>query len=931
MALIPILPEDIKVSSIKVHPTQNFVSSSAGYTGDVFLFAERSVTLKTITDELKEYTFDVMSLLGTETSGSIADNIWTPRSWESTIPIIKGNVAKGDAKRRNISGVVNNYLNNVQKLAGSLDDQKKLIVYRFDMPHRFNANTVRKSVFIKSMLPFYQNEYEKPLSFGFTNYHCLNFFTSSARYPSDVPSDSAILFPSPTVDDKPSRYFPSSSFSYEFYINPRYTTDYKDEVFHAGTIMNMPNCYSISMVSGSGKDSYGRVNTFRLMLQLGFDASLPPGHVDLTVGNQNRGKRKIFLSTDVLKKDVWSYCAIRWGGASQNFYTGSFFIDGQTAGEFVIEDDYSIRKHFGKDTVSEPSGNGPVSNQPKDIQNNIPAMLVIGNKFNSTVDADGLEQWRLDATNAAGSVQVSQNTASADVKYKLPVSGDDLVASLDNCPSTADKTADLFDDYAAYKFGVEKLVEHFPSEKDPDKFVPQFTFTGDGVSVGTTQSDIAFNAPLNAELQEIRIFGRYRTDEEIISTAASGYYDFEDSNFLFYLPPMFVPESSMRRILETPSQSTSSVVHTPFNTQLSFGLGARSISLENFCRDLVTGAQARCHQLHEQEALGTFTDFDADDFDFMPATEALYLRPQNRKRNLSILPSDNGTHRPQFTKLDSRISTLTNGSSEKYFINDQGYPATGRVSIRNMIDMKQQYNQVLSEDLNTTNTDGISEALLPPVDIQVSSDGGTVVTLAASKVYGQQSNIDLVVLNRTKDTDSNEITFFDISNMFYGDLIKRESFVLRDPYVTGSAGKMQLSFRDNGMGELYRCDASGSHPTWSAVGNIIYEEGMVCLMNPTIPPFGMQQFNVDFRGDRNIHMLEMRIPISADEAVSSSNPTFSNLRPTNLPADAESTCNLITNMFIHDENLNVVGKVNLSRPIVRKENDRYVFRFKMDF
>jgi hypothetical protein len=245
--------------------------------------------------------------------------------------------------------------------------------------------------------------------------------------------------------------------------------------------------------------------------------------------------------------------------------------------------------------------------------------------------------------------------------------------------------------------------------------------------------------------------------------------------------------------------------------------------------------------------------------------------------------------------------------------------------------MKEQYNQLLSEDLNTTNVDGITEALLPPVDIQVSSDGGTVVTLAASKVYGDQSNIDLVVLNRTKDTDSNEITFFDISNMFYGDLIKRESFVLRDPYVTGSAGKMQLSFKDNGMGELYRCNASGSHPVWAAVGNIIYEEGMICLVDPTIPPFGMQQFNVDFRGDRNIHMLEMRIPISADEAVSSSNPTFQNLRPTNLPADAESSCNLITNMFIHDENLNIIGKVNLSRPIVRKDNDRYVFRFKMDF
>ena len=174
------------------------------------------------------------------------------------------------------------------------NNQKKLTVYRFDMPHKFNANTLRKSIFLNCLMPFYQTEYEKKMSFGFSNYHSLNFFTSSARYPSGVPSDSGLVFPVPTKDKKPSRFFPSASFSYEFYINPRYTTDYADEVYHTGCIMHMPNSYCVSLVSGSGKDSYGRVNTFRLMFQLGFDAQVPPVDVDLSVGNDARGKRKIF-------------------------------------------------------------------------------------------------------------------------------------------------------------------------------------------------------------------------------------------------------------------------------------------------------------------------------------------------------------------------------------------------------------------------------------------------------------------------------------------------------------------------------------------------------------------------------------------------------------------------------------------------------------
>ena len=139
MALIPIVPEDIKVSSVKVHPNQHFLSSSnSGITGDVFLFAERSNTLKEITAELEEYTFDVKSLLSLDPgSGHI--------------------VRKDSRKNRNdISGLVDNYINSIGQLAGSLDNDKKLIVYRFDMPHRFNANTIRKSVFIKNLLPFYQ-------------------------------------------------------------------------------------------------------------------------------------------------------------------------------------------------------------------------------------------------------------------------------------------------------------------------------------------------------------------------------------------------------------------------------------------------------------------------------------------------------------------------------------------------------------------------------------------------------------------------------------------------------------------------------------------------------------------------------------------------------------------------------------------------------
>ena len=859
MALIPLFPEDFRFNSVKVHPTQTFMSSSVGITGDVFLFAERSNTLKDITNSLNEYHFDSLSLLRYNINAKRVELIHQ----------------RGDLSKTNISSIISSYIEKSSGLSGDLDNQKKLITYRFDMPHEFNANTIRKSIFINNLLPFYQNEYEKPLSFTFSNFHSLNFFTSTSKYPSNVPSDSALVYPTKTsANMKPSRYFPSASFSFQFYINPRYTTDDSSDPYSAGAILHMPNAYCISLLSGSGKDHMGRPNTFRLALQLRESAQKKPQDLVMPPSGLASGSlsERIFFSDDnFLKLNTWSHCTIRWGGENQNNSTGSFYIDGQNAGNFVINDSegYSLT--------------GSYSN-PDDI----PCGLVVGNRYEASNDV----------INNIGGASISENNRAARMNF-------------------------MFSSDTSSKYGTEVILTGSSNES----FNHEFT------------------APLNAELQEVRIFSKYRTDEDISNDAKFGYYDFDDSNLLFYVPPYFIPSSSNRRMLKTPSQfSLLSSSNYPFNLELSFGLGARSINLENFVIDLVNGSQPRCFQLEETAAEGTFEDFDSADFDFMPATEALYLRPQNRKRNLTILPSDLGSYHQNPIKLDERVSSLTKGESNKYFTDNNGHHFPGHINLLDMIDIKESHEVLsfLDQLQDDANVESIGKALLPNSEVSIFTGYSTVdgkrvpsnpVVKTYNEVYGggSGSQIDLTVLNRTKDTHSNEITFFDISNIFYGDLVKEESFYIYDKFVTGSAGKVRLTFRDNGMGELYRCDATGSHPTWAAAGKILYEEGLVALLDPTIPPFGKEQFTVDFRGDRNIHVLEMRVPIEADEALSSSNPTFKKLKPTSLPSDSEMGCNLITNMFIHDENMNVIGKVNLSRPIVRKDNDKYVFKFKMDF
>jgi hypothetical protein len=40
---------------------------------------------------------------------------------------------------------------------------------------------------------------------------------------------------------------------------------------------------------------------------------------------------------------------------------------------------------------------------------------------------------------------------------------------------------------------------------------------------------------------------------------------------------------------------------------------------------------------------------------------------------------------------------------------------------------------------------------------------------------------------------------------------------------------------------------------------------------------------------------------------------------------------IITGINLHDDNLNVVARVSLAQPIIKRDEDRYLFRIKMDW
>jgi len=356
--------------------------------------------------------------------------------------------------------------------------------------------------------------------------------------------------------------------------------------------------------------------------------------------------------------------------------------------------------------------------------------------------------------------------------------------------------------------------------------------------------------------------------------------------------------------------STRGTTNDPFNVALSFGLGALSINLENYTRDFATGHYPRLLNL-SSSAINTSFGEEGRDGNYI-----LYTNASHAKRNLTILPNDNGRFYPNFSLVASgtSLSVPTSGSAEDKFVDFYGIRNETLVSLKNMIGLQVLPAFTETGDIETGST--FHEVLVgDPENVDPGVAPGNILT----------------VLQRTRDNSSNEVAIFDISNMFYGDRIKPGTLVLTDSSITGSAGNMSVTVKDDGRGSLYRADASTEHALWANIGNVLYEEGLVVIKTPNLPFFGKDGFSAKFQGDRSVYVLEINIPAERSTADISTNPAYVPLKPTDYVNELSDQFSYLTGVQLHDENLNVIMRVNLAQPVIKRVEDRLVVRARLDF
>lgn len=339
MSIHSLTEENIEFFTIETHPSKSYSSRlRRDSNGSVMYFTGVNGNLEEVLDNTGSvYVYANRSPVEKEATKPAGS---TFSSFEdSSLEALRQSIVRDPSTNKSSSLQV--YLSGVHASTASLRKEHKQEIIRFEPTVHFTSNTVRKTLITNHLMPYYRPNVTTA-NFNFTNYNSVNFFSASHAYASGsnmMPDTSVLLYPNPpltlvTPGVYTSQYghTPSGSFSFDFWINPRYTVG-DGETYKAGCLLHLTGAYAISLHSGSYKDKNGRPTKFRMMLQLSSGSNVEPSKAVVNTSN-------IFMTDDnVLNYNTWHHVTIRHGGSSYNHGSGSFIVDGNNVGNFSFTDD----------------------------------------------------------------------------------------------------------------------------------------------------------------------------------------------------------------------------------------------------------------------------------------------------------------------------------------------------------------------------------------------------------------------------------------------------------------------------------------------------------------------------------------------------------------------------------------------------------------
>lgn len=170
-----------------------------------------------------------------------------------------------------------------------------------------------------------------------------------------------------------------------------------------------------------------------------------------------------------------------------------------------------------------------------------------------------------------------------------------------------------------------------------------------------------------------------------------------------------------------------------------------------------------------------------------------------------------------------------------------------------------------------------------------------------------------------------------ISTQVFNNSIKRETFEIKDVDLPLSSG-IKLTFKDTRLGTLYRADCLTRRAEWGTCGSVLYDEGISMLHHPSVWGLGKTNISIKATSRTSTNIFELNLPAQSGETNQTKNTSkIENLRLDESAFNSDEDFVYITDIDLHDENLNVVASVKLAQPFAKKDSDNVLFRIKMDY
>ena len=878
MAFVNLEKQLFENTTVMLKPRVTVISSSvgAGVTGSAHIYPIRSERVRNFYDP------------------SFIAQLYNQGNQEAFVEAVANSSFIGFANY-GATGVENiiNYIDALEDIIPKNTIQNKTIpICRFDSPTFFNKEHTIINNIVKVLQPHHQHRYpDSGLHYG--NYHTLNFFTGS-----EVPNDACLIYP-----NVQGVYHPTNAFSLDFWINPRYDNQTAGAEYHAGTIFHMSSSIALSLVSGSQTDEFGKVSSFKLLLQLSQSADYNPRTVDLSDPN-NGGvypRDLIFTSSHELNKNHWHHVCVRWGGQNVNNYSGSIVIDDKSTSFYIP----SASIHT--DTYTRIPGNLDYDT------------IVIGNFFDSFPSVG----------------QGLFNSTAADANGTYDRGGSEPSSAIQEAAFTNGLNAEIHDIKFFNKYLNNQELEFLKYNGISNQ--PILNDNGENVSGNVNIYDsLKFYVPVSFLPYQIR----KRNTKIIAATLDSADTDGK------------VPVDGYSTSVSYPYMIRIRTFH-PFNIDMSNRVNVREVNLQNFVQEFKSFDQVDSTNLghHGQPRLQSLTssvvDFTSTPSNSISASRyALFEQKNHKKRNLTVLPNDNGLFTPNsyhidrffenYLSIEDQISNLKSRYADSVSFSS--------IDISNTVYLPDNpLNEIIS-------TQGLTyPVVINDEDIRPGSDGkrySTAESLDGVLFLGEvgpsptdpftggvgfSTTSKYAVTSRIRKTYSSEMTVFDISNLYYGNRIAPGSFEIFDNSVTGSGGIVKIKLKDNENGSLYRADCLTAHATWNNVGDIYYDEGLILIKSPHMSYYCKDRTEISLTGEQNLHTLIMNVPVEMGLVNSSSNPTFKSIPPSDNINDSDKEAVYISGVNIHDNNFNIIMKAHFAQPIIKSDDDEFIIRLKQDF